>query len=94
MSHNESSKISKSFTFRGVIFVYESLVHCFILLEFKRSKEKEKNMREEEIGKLSKLLKLADSGFVPPLIFVNGSVGSGKSFLIQQGTDSISFIFV
>ena len=41
-------------------------------------------MRDEEIKKMANFITLAECGSIAPVYFIQGSVGSGKSHLIQN----------
>ena len=42
-------------------------------------------MREEELEQLTNFLNLSKTGFTAPLYFIQGTVGSGKTHLIERG---------
>ena len=42
-------------------------------------------MREEELEQFTNFLNLSKTGFTAPLYFIQGTVGSGKTHLIERG---------
>ena len=42
-------------------------------------------MREEELEQLTNFINLSKTGFTAPVYFIQGTVGSGKTHLIERG---------
>ena len=51
-------------------------------------------MRDDETRKLANFIKMAESGFISPVYFLQGSVGSGKSYLIENAFEQANESFM
>jgi len=48
-------------------------------------------MREEELEQFTNFLNLSKTGYTAPLYFIQGTVGSGKTHLIERAFDDVNF---